>query len=177
MTQHKPFRRRLPQERAAIVRKFDIAGHSGYLTVGMFPDGSPGEVFIVMSKEGSTISGLMHLIAILLSLCLQYNVPIGVLIEKMRNMRFDPSGVTSDEKQRSCTSFPDYLAGWLQRKFVDGDERPIAERDAEPVGFEEEEQEESRVERKRDRLQDERKHPVPVESDGQPRFALRGSKG
>src|SRR3989338_2863232 len=93
-----PRRRKLPEERLAITHKFEIAGHEGYITVGLFPDGKPGEVFINMNKEGSTLSGLMDAFAILVSFNLQYGVPLEFLVNKFAHMRFEPAGMTKKKK-------------------------------------------------------------------------------
>src|SRR5204863_289709 len=89
-------RRKLPDERRAITHKFDIQGHEGYITVGIYEDGRPGEIFLVMSKEGSTISGLMDAFATSISLALQYGVPLEVLVKKFAHTRFEPSGFTKN---------------------------------------------------------------------------------
>ena len=96
--QPKPVRRRLPDERRAITHKFDIAGHEGYITVGLFEDGSPGEVFLVMAKEGSTISGFADAFAQAISYALQYGVPLQVLVDKFSHTRFEPSGMTQEPR-------------------------------------------------------------------------------
>jgi ribonucleoside-diphosphate reductase alpha chain len=89
-----PYRRKLPDERRSITHKFSVAGHEGYVTVGLYEDGKPGEIFIVMSKEGSTISGLMDSFATAVSLTLQYGVPLEALVDKFTHMRFEPAGFT-----------------------------------------------------------------------------------
>lgn len=137
MTVHAVSRRRLPNERAGITHKFSIAGHEGYLIVGLFPDGTPGEIFIHMSKQGSTVSGLMDGIALLTSVSLQYGVPLGALVDKFRHSKFEPAGITQHETLVEATSVLDYVFRWLALKFlpseVDGFAagRPVAER--EPV--------------------------------------------
>ena len=115
---HKPYRHRLPDERAALTHKFCIAGHEGYIHVGLYPDGKPGELFIKMSKQGSSISGLCDTIALLFSLCLQYNVPLEVLIDKLEHMRYEPYGFTPYPAIGQVSSIMDYLAKWLRLKFV-----------------------------------------------------------
>jgi ribonucleoside-diphosphate reductase alpha chain len=117
----KPRRRRLPDERQSITHKFDIQGHEGYLTVGMYEDGTPGELFITMSKEGSTISGLMDSLATATSIMLQYQVPLGVLIDKFTHMRFEPSGFTKNPQIPIAKSIVDYIFRWLALKFIDID--------------------------------------------------------
>ena len=119
----KPVRRRLPDERPAITHKFSIAGHDGYITVGMFDDGSPGEIFLVMAKEGSTISGLMDAFATSISLALQYGVPLKALIDKFSHMRFEPSGYTNNREIPIAKSVMDYIFRWLASKFLDQEAR------------------------------------------------------
>ncbi|MCX6138396.1 MAG: vitamin B12-dependent ribonucleotide reductase [Ignavibacteriales bacterium] len=120
----RPARRRLPNERRSVTHKFSIAGHEGYITVGMYEDGMPGEVFIVMSKEGSTISGMMDAFATAVSLALQYGVPLKVLTDKFSHMRFEPSGFTNNEKIPIAKSICDYIFRWLGMKFLEKDEQP-----------------------------------------------------
>lgn len=119
-----PVRRRLPDERQAITRKFSVAGHEGYVTVGMYEDGTPGELFIVMSKEGSTISGLMDGFATAISLAFQYGVPLEVLVNKFAHMRFEPSGFTGDREIPIAKSILDYIFRWLALKFTKPEDRP-----------------------------------------------------
>src|SRR5262249_50989578 len=116
----RPFRRKLPDERRSITHKFDIAGHEGYITVGMYDDGQPGEIFITMSKEGSTISGLMDSFATAISMALQYGVPLKVLVDKFSHMRFEPSGFTKNPDVPFAKSIMDYIFRWLATKFFDG---------------------------------------------------------
>jgi len=116
----KPLRRRLPDTRKSITHKFDIAGHEGYLTVGSFDDGQPGELFITMAKEGSTIGGLMDGIGTLTSLALQYGVPLEALVRKFAHVRFEPSGFTKNPDIRSAASIIDYVFRWLAVQFVPG---------------------------------------------------------
>jgi ribonucleoside-diphosphate reductase alpha chain len=116
----RPFRRKLPDERRSITHKFDIAGHEGYITVGMYEDGQPGEIFITMSKEGSTISGLMDSFATAISMALQYGVPLRVLVDKFSHMRFEPSGFTKNPDIPIAKSIMDYIFRWLATKFLDG---------------------------------------------------------
>jgi ribonucleoside-diphosphate reductase alpha chain len=118
-------RRRLPDERAAITHKFSISGHDGYLTVGLFEDGQPGEVFCTMSKEGSTISGLMDAFATSISLALQYGVPLRVLVDKFSHMRFEPAGFTGNAQIPMAKSLCDYIFRWMGLKFLPEDERPF----------------------------------------------------
>ena len=115
----RPFRRRLPDERRSITHKFDIAGHEGYITVGMYEEKQPGEIFIRMSKEGSTISGLMDSFATAISMALQYGVPLKVLVDKFSHMRFEPSGFTKNPDIPMAKSIMDYIFRWLATKFLD----------------------------------------------------------
>ncbi len=114
----KPARRRLPDERQSITHKFSIAGHEGYITVGMFEDGAPGELFITMSKEGSTISGLMDSLATSVSIALQYGVPLKVLVDKFSHARYEPSGFTNNPEIPIAKSASDYIFRWLGKKFM-----------------------------------------------------------
>ena len=116
----KPLRRRLPDTRKSITHKFDIAGHEGYLTVGLFDNGQPGELFITMAKEGSTIGGLMDGIGTLTSLALQYGVPLEALVRKFAHVRFEPSGFTKNPDIRNAASIIDYVFRWLAVQFVPG---------------------------------------------------------
>ncbi|HYV86314.1 MAG TPA: vitamin B12-dependent ribonucleotide reductase [Patescibacteria group bacterium] len=111
-------RRRLPDERRAITHKFSIAGHDGYLTVGMYEDGKPGEIFLVMAKEGSVVSGLMDSFATAVSLALQYGVPLQVLVDKFSHVRFEPSGFTNNGEIPIAKSIIDYIFRWLGAKFL-----------------------------------------------------------
>jgi ribonucleoside-diphosphate reductase alpha chain len=115
----RPYRRKLPDERRSITHKFDIAGHEGYLTVGMYEDGTPGEIFVSMSKQGSTISGLMDSFATAISYALQYGVPVQFLVDKFSHMRFEPSGFTKNPQIPYAKSIVDYLFRWLASKFFD----------------------------------------------------------
>jgi len=119
--ENRPLRRKLPDERKAITHKFDIAGHEGYITAGMYEDGQPGEIFITMSKEGSTISGLMDSFATAISMAFQYGVPLRVLVDKFSHMRFEPSGFTKNPDIPMAKSIMDYIFRWLATKFLDGD--------------------------------------------------------
>ncbi|MEK7684551.1 MAG: vitamin B12-dependent ribonucleotide reductase [Verrucomicrobiota bacterium] len=115
-----PIRRRLPETRTAITHKFDIAGHEGYLTVGLFDDGQPGELFITMAKEGSTIGGLMDSIGTLTSMALQYGVPLEALVRKFAHQRFEPSGFTKNPEIRNASSITDYVFRWMAVQFIPG---------------------------------------------------------
>ena len=122
VSEWKPFRRRLPAERAALTHRFAVGGHEGYITVGLYDDGSPGELFITMSKEGSTISGLMDTIATSISLALQYGVPLGVLVDRFSHMRFEPSGFTGNPNIPIAKSIVDYIFRWIGQKFIKTEE-------------------------------------------------------
>jgi ribonucleoside-diphosphate reductase alpha chain len=112
-------RHKLSDERKSITHKFDIAGHEGYITVGMYEDGTPGEIFVSMSKQGSTISGLMDSFATAISYALQYGVPLQFLVDKFAHMRFEPSGFTKNPQIPYAKSIVDYLFRWLASKFLD----------------------------------------------------------
>jgi len=114
----RPARRKLPDERRSITHKFSIAGHEGYITVGMYEDGKPGEIFLVMAKEGSTISGLMDAFATSISMALQYGVPLEALVEKFSHVRFEPSGFTKNPEIPFAKSITDYIFRWLASKFL-----------------------------------------------------------
>ncbi|PYQ30354.1 MAG: vitamin B12-dependent ribonucleotide reductase [Acidobacteria bacterium] len=112
-------RRKLPDERESITHKFSIGGHEGYITVGKYEDGSPGEIFITMAKEGSTISGLMDSFATMTSLALQHGVPLQLLVDKFTHTRFEPSGFTKNPEIPMTKSIMDYIFKWLAIKFLD----------------------------------------------------------
>jgi ribonucleoside-diphosphate reductase alpha chain len=114
-------RRKLPSERASITHKFSVGGHEGYITVGMYADGHPGEIFIKMAKEGSTLSGIMDAFALSVSISLQYGVPLRALVDKFVNSRFEPSGYTGNPKIRYAKSVVDYIGRWLGAKFISPD--------------------------------------------------------
>jgi ribonucleoside-diphosphate reductase alpha chain len=114
----RPQRRKLPDERNAITHKFDVAGHEGYITVGLFEDGTPGEIFLVMAKEGSTISGFADAFAQAVSYCLQYGVPLQTLVDKFSHSRFEPSGMTKNPEVRFAKSIVDYIFRWMATKFL-----------------------------------------------------------
>ena len=116
----RPVRRRLPADCASLRHKFDIAGHEGYIHVGFFEDGTPGELFIKMAKEGSTISGLMDTIATLTSMALQYGVPLEVLVNKFEHVRFEPSGFTKNPEIPMAKSLIDYIFRFLGTRFGGG---------------------------------------------------------
>jgi ribonucleoside-diphosphate reductase alpha chain len=115
-------RRRLPDERRSITHKFSIGGHEGYMTVGMYDDGAPGELFITMAKEGSVVSGLMDSFATAISMALQYGVPLRVLCEKFSHTRFEPSGFTGNPEIPIAKSITDYIFLWLALKFLPSEE-------------------------------------------------------
>jgi ribonucleoside-diphosphate reductase alpha chain len=115
-------RHRLQEERASITHKFSIAGHEGYITVGLYPSGQPGEIFIKMAKEGSTVSGLMDAFATSISLALQHGVPLRVLCEKFAHTRFEPSGWTGNEQIGYAKSLMDYIFRWLNLRFLSGEQ-------------------------------------------------------
>jgi ribonucleoside-diphosphate reductase alpha chain len=119
----RPARRKLPDERHAITHKFSIAGHEGYITVGMYEDGKPGEIFLVMAKEGSTISGLMDAFATSISIALQYGVPLEALVEKFSHVRFEPSGFTKNPEIPYAKSITDYIFRWLASKFLSAEDQ------------------------------------------------------
>ena len=120
-----PKRRRLPDERSSITHKFSIAGHEGYITVGMYEDGSPGELFIRMAKAGSVVSGLMDSFALAVSLSLQYGVPLQVLVEKYSHSRFEPAGFTTNPEIPIAKSLMDYIFRWLGMKFLPPEEEQL----------------------------------------------------
>src|SRR5438309_1269141 len=114
-------REKMPVERASVTHKFSVGGHEGYITVGMYEDNRPGEIFIKMSKEGSTLSGVMDGLALTISLGLQYGVPLKVFVDKLLNTRFEPSGITANPNIRFVSSVLDYIARWLGGKFISFD--------------------------------------------------------
>ncbi len=111
-------RRKLPDERKSITHKFSVGGHEGYIIVGMYQEGAPGEIFIKMAKEGSTLSGFMDGLALSISIGLQYGVPLKALVDKLTNTRFEPSGFTENPSIRYASSVLDYIARWLGGKFL-----------------------------------------------------------
>jgi len=114
-------REKMPVERASVTHKFSVGGHEGYITAGMYEDGRPGEIFIKMSKEGSTLSGIMDGLALTISLGLQYGVPLKVFVDKLLNTRFEPSGITANPNIRFVSSVLDYIARWLGGRFISSD--------------------------------------------------------
>jgi ribonucleoside-diphosphate reductase alpha chain len=115
-------RRRLPDERHSLTHHFSVGGQEGYVTVGLYEDGLPGELFIRMAKEGSTVSGLMDSFATVASLALQYGVPLQVLCDKFSHTRFEPSGWTGNPKIGYAKSLTDYLFRWLELRFLKGEQ-------------------------------------------------------
>jgi ribonucleoside-diphosphate reductase alpha chain len=114
-------REKMPAERASVTHKFSVGGHEGYITVGLYEDNRPGEVFIKMSKEGSTLSGVMDGLALTISIGLQYGVPLKVFVDKLLNTRFEPSGITANANIRFVSSVLDYIARWLGGRFISSD--------------------------------------------------------
>ena len=133
-----PVRHRLPDERQAITHKFDIAGHEGYITVGLYETGAPGEIFLVMAKEGSTISGFADAFAQAVSYALQYGVPLQVLVDKFSHVRFEPAGITKNPNVRVAKSIVDYIFRWMATKFLSPEAQYRAgvnvQADAKPAG-------------------------------------------
>ncbi len=113
-------RHRLPAERASVTHTFVIAGHEGTITVGLYPDGSPGEIFLNMTKEGSAVSGLLDSFAVAISLALQHGVPTRVLAGQFAETRFEPAGVTANEQIPYALSIMDYLFRWIELRFLSG---------------------------------------------------------
>ena len=120
-------RRRLPDERRSLTHHFSVGGQEGYVTVGLYEDGLPGEVFIRMAKEGSTVSGLMDSFATAVSLALQYGVPLKILCEKFSHTRFEPSGWSGNPKIGYAKSLMDYLFRWLELRFLKGEQGVLFE--------------------------------------------------
>ncbi|MGZ4983211.1 MAG: TSCPD domain-containing protein, partial [Chthoniobacterales bacterium] len=120
ITRGKPARHRMPDTRMSLTHRFEIAGHEGYITIGLFEDGMPGELFVTMSKEGSTIGGLMDTVGTLTSIALQYGVPLESLVKKFAYQRFEPSGFTKNPDIRNATSITDYIFRWLGCQFIKG---------------------------------------------------------
>ena len=118
-----PARERLPDERKAITHHFQVGGHDGYVTVGLYPDGRPGEIFFRVTKEGSTVNGLMDSLGISMSMALQHGVPLKDLVRKLAHLRFEPAGATNNPKIRFAKSIPDYVARWLATEFLTEPER------------------------------------------------------
>jgi len=134
--EYRAMRRKLPDERKAVTHKFDIQGHEGYLTVGLYEDGMPGELFVTMAKEGSTISGLMDAFATQTSYALQFGVPLKFMVDKFSHMRFEPSGFTKNKEIPIAKSIVDYIFRWMASHFLpveDQDEAGVIRRDETPA--------------------------------------------
>jgi ribonucleoside-diphosphate reductase alpha chain len=129
---NQPVRHRMSDTRMSLTHKFEIAGHEGYITVGLYEDGQPGELFITMSKEGSTIGGLMDTVGTLTSIALQYGVPLESLVKKFAYQRFEPSGFTKNPDIRHATSITDYVFRWLACQFIKGYKEATAPNRAQP---------------------------------------------
>src|SRR5213083_397111 len=127
-----PVRHRMPDTRTSLTHRFEIAGHEGYITVGLYQDGQPGELFITMSKEGSTIGGLMDTVGTLTSIALQYGVPLESLVKKFAYQRFEPSGFTKNPDIRHATSITDYVFRWLACQFIKGYKEATSPNRAQP---------------------------------------------
>jgi ribonucleoside-diphosphate reductase alpha chain len=127
-----PVRHRMPDTRDSMTHRFEIAGHEGYITVGLYENGQPGELFITMSKEGSTIGGLMDTVGTLTSIALQYGVPLESLVKKFAYQRFEPSGFTKNADIRHATSITDYVFRWLACQFIKGYKEATAPNRAQP---------------------------------------------
>ncbi|MGH9790920.1 MAG: vitamin B12-dependent ribonucleotide reductase, partial [Candidatus Acidiferrales bacterium] len=125
-------REKLPAERDSITHKFNIGGHEGYITVGKYADGRPGEIFIKMAREGSTLSGIMDGFALSVSIGLQYGVPLKVLVDKFINTRFEPSGFTGNSDIPYAKSVFDYIARWLGTKFISDHYRAVSNGETAP---------------------------------------------
>jgi ribonucleoside-diphosphate reductase alpha chain len=123
LAEARPVRRRLPDERRSLTHKFDIQGHEGYVTVGLYDDGTPGEIFLTMAKEGSTISGLMDAFALQTSMALQYGVPLRMMVNKFSHVRFEPSGFTKNPEIPIAKSLIDYIFRWLASRFLDDEDQ------------------------------------------------------
>ncbi len=119
----RPLRKRLPAERNALTHRFEVGGHEGYITVGLYDDGQPGEIFLKMAKEGSTVSGLMDAFATAVSLALQYGVPLQALVDKLSHTRFDPQGFTKNPEVPIAKSLMDYIFRWMASRFMPQEDR------------------------------------------------------
>jgi len=113
-----PTTRRMPSERKSVTKRFSIEGFKGYLTVGLYDDGTPGEVFLTLRKPGSLERGLAHSLAIMISLLLQNGIPLSKVVSKLKGLQFDPAGVTGDPEIPMAGSIADYLGRWLERRFL-----------------------------------------------------------
>jgi len=119
----RPARRRLPAERQSLTHKFEVQGHEGYITVGLYEDGTPGEIFLKMAKEGSTLSGMMDAFAAQTSVALQYGVPLRVMVNKFSHMRFEPGGFTKNPEIPIAKSIIDYIFRWLASRYLDAEDQ------------------------------------------------------
>jgi ribonucleoside-diphosphate reductase alpha chain len=117
----KPTRRVMPIERQEIGRKFQVGEYEGYIHVGLFPEGDPGDIFVDIAKEGTTLAGLMNAFMIAVSVGLQYGVPLEVFVSKFAHMRFEPSGITNDPDIRIAKSIPDYIFRWMGKRFLEAE--------------------------------------------------------
>jgi ribonucleoside-diphosphate reductase alpha chain len=118
----RPKRRRMPRERESLTHKFSLGGHEGYITAGMYDDGTIGEIFLTdIGKEGSTLRGMMNAFATAISISLQYGVPLETLVQKFSYMRFEPEGITTNPEIPFAKSMPDYIMRWLASRFLDTD--------------------------------------------------------
>jgi ribonucleoside-diphosphate reductase alpha chain len=136
--EYRAVRRKLPDERKAVTHKFDIQGHEGYLTVGLYEDGMPGELFVTMAKEGSTISGLMDAFATQTSYALQFGVPLKFMVDKFSHMRFEPSGFTKNREIPIAKSIVDYIFRWMASHFLpleEQDEAGVIRREEAPAAI------------------------------------------
>jgi len=124
----RPYRRKLSDERQSITHKFSVGGHEGYVTVGLYEDGMPGEIFVTMSKEGSTSAGLMDAFATMVSFSLQYGVPLEFLVKKFAHTRFEPSGWTGNKQIPIARSILDYIFRWMALKFLPPEQMPGEEK-------------------------------------------------
>ena len=122
MAETVPVRRKLPSERKSITHEFSIGGCEGYITVGLYEDGTPGEIFITMDKEGSTVSGLMDSFVTAVSYGLQHGIPLSFFVDKFSNVRFEPSGLTGNQKVPHANSITDYLFRWMAVRFLGSEE-------------------------------------------------------
>ena len=118
-----PSRERLPAERRAVTHHFEVGGHDGYVTVGLYPDGRVGEIFFRVTKEGSTVNGLMDSLGLSMSMALQHGVPLKDLVLKLAHLRFEPAGMTNNPRIRFARSIPDYVARWLALEFLSEEDR------------------------------------------------------
>jgi len=122
-----PQRERLPHTRESITHKFNISGHEGYITAGFYEDGRPGEIFLKMGKEGSTLGGLLDAVGILSSIAFQHGVPLRAIAHKLEHTRFEPSGFTKDKHIKEASSIVDYVFRWLTHLFEVSDEDALSE--------------------------------------------------